>query len=176
MKLKDLFEELTLTQLLQKTKQGFPKTKRRQHITHNVNVTGMKVKTNVPARTLQVSASTTSVDSGNKHTPTILLQDVEYLTGKKIDKVRVKGTNGISYSLVPVKLNINNSRVACDCEDYRYRFAYYNTQNNCHFGNPPEPYQRKTQDYPEANPQHVPGMCVHIIKLSNVLKKQGILL
>ncbi len=176
MKLSDLFEDLNINQLHQNIQRGFPKTKKRQHVTHEVNVNNIHFKIDTNQKILSINANTSTSGTGNKHTPMLALKDVNFQAPQSGQNVEIQGADGQKQSITPVKLNINNVMVACDCEDYIKRFAPYNVQNNCHLGQPPAPYTRKTTTYPEVNPKHLPGMCKHIIKIVEVLKQKHILI
>jgi hypothetical protein len=176
MKLIDILEDLNLNQLHQNIQRGFPKTKKRQHVTHEVNANNVHFKIDTDKKLLAISADTTTSSSGNKHTPMMVLQDVMFQAPQSGQNVEVVGEDGTKQSITPVKLNVNNVLVACDCEDYIMRFAPFNVQQNCHLGNPPAPYTRKTTTYPEVNPQHLPGMCKHILKIVEILKQKRILM
>lgn len=66
-------------------------------------------------------------------------------------------------------------QVRCTCADFYYTWWYWNSKNKNLSGPKMKPYIRKTTTYPERNPIHVPGMCKHLIQLTDKLKSQYII-
>ena len=169
-----LMEEKTIPQLQRHIQQGFPNTKKRQHATHEVQISKLQYLPITNKDILRITADTLT-DNGNRHKLIMDLQNVNFQPPNSGNNVTVTDLGGYKHSITPVILNINNVKVHCDCEDYQMRFAYYNIQNNCHIGPPPAPYTRKTDTRPEANPSHVPGLCKHLLKVAEDLRRQQIL-
>lgn len=169
-----LNEDQTIPQLHQHIQQGFPNTKRRQHVTHEVRVTGIQYTPMLQNGILRINSSTTS-NNGNAHTQALDIRDINFQPENSGNNVTIQDNSGRSHSVTPAKLNVSTVAVYCDCEDYQMRFANFNIQNNCHLGPPPPRYIRKTTTRPPANPNQVPGMCKHIIKVTDELKQLGIL-
>lgn len=167
-----LKEDQTVPQLQQKIQQGFPDTKKRQHVTHEVTIKSLTCATLKLKKLLRISSTTTS--NGNEYKQFMDIRNVEFQPSDSGNTVPIRGLYGNYHDITPSELNSTNVGVYCNCQDYQMRFAYYNVQNNCHVGAPPKPYT-KTSDRPEVNPQHVPGMCKHLLKLTEELKKQKIL-
>lgn len=63
----------------------------------------------------------------------------------------------------------------CSCHDYYFMWQYYNRQEKALFGKAFPKYIRKTDHLPERNPDHVPGLCKHLIVLVDKLAKAGLL-
>ena len=82
--------------------------------------------------------------------------------------------DGQEYAIVPAEYNNSEVRVSCSCLDFYYRFAVYNSKDSSLLGNPPPPYVRKTDGGEPRNPNEVPGMCKHLMALSDDLKQARI--
>lgn len=173
MKLADLFEKQTIPQLQQSVITGFPRTKKRQHDVSSVDVDNI---TYTPFRykstqRLRVNCNT-STDAGNVHKVIIELRNVEC---NSVDGVSIPSTDNRSLVVAPVALNNTYVGVSCDCPDYIFRFATHNIKNDCHVGPIPPTYIRKTTTKPEANPRKIPGMCKHIMRSVEEIKKVGLI-
>lgn len=103
------------------------------------------------------------------------------VTGTSAYSVLVR-FNGVSYSEAPDKehdLSIDKGhgvylyaarpsfsrsdvQVRCQCKDFYFTWQYYDRQVKALAGPPFPKYVRKTDNYPERNPLHVPGYCKHI--------------
>ena len=176
MKLSEIvvLEDQTIPQLHQSIRRGFPKTKKRQHVVHTVSITKLQYTPDTKQDKLTVISSTVTSD-GQPHNQMMEVRNVNIQPPNSGNTSKIVDREGLEHSITPAKLNISNVGVFCDCEDYQFRFAQYNIQNNCHIGPNPQNYVKKT-DRPPVNPSRVPGMCKHIIKVSDELKDQGILI
>ena len=88
--------------------------------------------------------------------------------------VTFKATTGEDVNIVPINLNDNIVRVRCDCLDFYYRFAPWNFSNDDIYGPKPKPYVRRTNTHPPANPSRSPGICKHVMKLTQAVQEAGI--
>lgn len=66
-------------------------------------------------------------------------------------------------------------RVRCSCTDYTHTWAWWNNKNNALFGSKYPPYSRKTKDAPERNKAHQPGMCKHLLAVTQQLRNVGVM-
>lgn len=64
----------------------------------------------------------------------------------------------------------SNVRVRCSCPDSYFSYEYYNKLNKGLVG-PHKKYVRKTDWWPERNPQHLPGLCKHTLAIIRQLIK-----
>lgn len=170
----NIVEDATLQHLRNEIERGFPDTKKRQHATNEVTVTKLQYIPRIESDILQINSSTSST-SGNVYKQLIQANGVNFQPDNSGNTVSVKDSNGTSHSITPVKLNVNNVGVFCECEDYQKRFAEINVSNNCHIGPQPAKYVRKTTTRPPANPLNVPGMCKHLIAVTDRLKNLHII-
>jgi hypothetical protein len=67
------------------------------------------------------------------------------------------------------------AKFRCDCQDYRWRFAYYNdAKADALYGVKPPPYKKKT-NRPPVNPSGIPGACKHLLNVFIALKQAKVL-
>lgn len=170
----ELFEDLTIPQLQQNVQRGFPNTKKRQHDTGSVRVDRFKYTPFKANKLLKIEALTVSTNS-NKHNTVVELRNVVFENGDSPDNVTIISGDGQQTSFQPIPLNITNVGVSCNCADYIMRFAPFNLNNNCHIGTIPPRYIRKTTTRPEVNPQHVPGMCKHLLRMVECIRGDGLI-
>ena len=77
-----------------------------------------------------------------------------------------------------LRVTENPVTVRCNCPDFFFTWNYHdrnNPQGNALFGRIAN-YQRKTTTYPARNPIEVPGVCKHIIGVTERLRRDRILL
>jgi hypothetical protein len=70
-----------------------------------------------------------------------------------------------------IDLEATPVKVSCTCQDFYWRFAPWNDENGCLHGAPPEPYEKKTDRKP-VNPDHIPGLCKHLLNAVAVLQER----
>lgn len=73
-------------------------------------------------------------------------------------------------------LDKNPARVSCSCPAYYFYFSYWNRVEGCHARRPLRPYVRKTDDLPERNGLHLPGLCKHLIAFADYLNNEDYML
>lgn len=162
-------EDATYPQLHQNIVRGFPETRKRQHATGEVNVTNVQY---VPtAGGLQVKSASRS--NGHNYAQVMIFSDVVHNPPE--GGATFTGTDGAEHTITPIKLPGSRVKVNCTCLDFHYRFAMWNFNDNALAGPKPPLYQRKTTNRPPANPMQVPGICKHLIKLTDTLKQNGLI-
>ena len=166
-------EEATLDQLQRDTIRGFPGTKARQNATHTVQITQKTYTPFEPSHALLVKA--VANNQGRVYYPEMFFEEVVYEDEDTPNNVTFTGTDGEMHHIQPIQFQRNNTRVKCTCLDFHYRFAQTNARSDSLYGEPPPPYQRKTTTHPPANPMRVPGLCKHLIKLVEDLRRDKIL-
>lgn len=74
------------------------------------------------------------------------------------------------------KASKNKVLVRCGCSSYYYYYWFWNKKNKAHEGQSLKPYSRKTPSgpngRPEVNPDHVPGLCKHLVFTIKELKRK----
>lgn len=168
-----LNEVSTIPQLDMKARTAFPQTKKRQNDVGSVNV--LPQATYIPNtgnNELTINTRTSSSHSGNIHVQRIILYKVQFANPGEGNVVQLPDSE---VAVQPIKLNSDTARVACDCMDFRFRFANNNDRDDSLAGNAPPAYQRVPgSNRPEANPSHLPGMCKHIMRVVQDLKQKRI--
>lgn len=109
----------------------------------------------------------------NKYSTSILFDDVKYVEKETPRAIEILANND-KYYILPIQKNRSDVLVACTCLDFYYMFSVWNQKDMSLFGDPPEPYIKKT-DRPLRNPQRQPGVCKHILRLSDEVIGKGIL-
>jgi hypothetical protein len=66
-------------------------------------------------------------------------------------------------------------QIRCQCPDFYFTWWYYDRKRKALSGPDFPAYHRKTQNYPERNEKHAPGLCKHIVGLVERLEKDRIL-
>ena len=191
-------DEATVDKLRREIERGFPRTRRRQHIVHEVKILKHTLTPYVGSRNLLVEAVANSLRSGgNTYNPEILFDSVRYEQADSPNNVSFVATDGNTYHIVPLTFSNDNARVRCTCLDFFYRFAYYNSKSGDLYGQPPPPYHPKryagktklgrlwsrirgktlppNRIGPPANPMGVIGFCKHLIKLTEELERNKIM-
>lgn len=168
--LDQLNEMSTTTKLRNNIETSFPSTKKRQHATNEVQVTSLEFIPYIGTKMLHVRSTTTS----NGHEYKQAIQFLNTVFGNDPNQTSVQALDGQEFRVQPISLINQNVKVRCNCLDFYYRFAHYNHQDKSIVGRAPLPYQRKTQDRPEVNPDHVPGMCKHLLKVVETLRSMRI--
>lgn len=79
------------------------------------------------------------------------------------------------YFIAPISYNNTKVLVRCSCPDFRHTFAYYvkDQLKALAFG-ALAPYVRKTTTRPPRNPNHIPGLCKHLLALNNYLANNNL--
>lgn len=152
---------------------AFPTTRKRQHATGDVTISNVQIIPYVGMKMLHVRAQAASV-SGARYQLAVQFVRVDFESSDTEQNATFKATDGQDYHILPVKLTGNYVKVRCNCMDFHYRFAAYNSQDKSLVGRPPPPYQKKT-NRPPVNPDQVPGMCKHLLKLVSQLQGQGLI-
>lgn len=154
--------EMTLPELLQATEQAFPDTQKRQNATSDVRVDGISF---VPTDGgLLIKGTVVNTNKGSKYETSVLFEQVNYTNENDRNAVELKGPDNSAFFIEPLDVNKIDAKVSCTCMDFHFRFALWNYSKGTLLGQKPEPYQRKTDSRPEANPKHSPGVCKHLIK------------
>lgn len=164
-----LNEASTINKLEQNVVQNFPDTSKRQNAVGEVSV-GTITYTPYPEQsTLKVEAQTRS----NQHNYQTVCQFDNVQFTNDGSGVQATGTTGEQFTLQPIDLNASNVKVRCSCLDFHWRFSMWNAKDDSLYGEPPGLYQKKT-DRPPVNPNQVPGVCKHLIRLIDRLGTSGL--
>lgn len=167
-----LIEESTIADLQNNIERGFPETKARQHATNPVQVTSLKFVAYPHNEELKVQARVTS--NGHRYQPIIMFQNVIFTDSLDTNATTFK-TVDVTEHIVPIELDRSNVKVRCTCLDFYHRFSKQNRTDGSFHGRPMPPYHSKGSGRPPVNPQNVPGVCKHLLKLVQRLEQLNII-
>ena len=170
--IQQLNEDSTYKELKQNTMQFEPATKKRQYAVDPIQITQVKLIPYEASNSLQIQGVASS--DGSKYDTVMLFSGIQYEDEDGADNVTFMGSDGEEHHIQPIQLSQNNVKVSCTCLDFRWRFATWNSKKDSLYGDPPPPYQKKT-DRPPVNPERVPALCKHLLKTTIAMKQSGIL-
>ena len=163
-----IINEASVSDLYHSTVAAFPRTTKRQHSTDSVKIIELKWTPFLGINTLLVRS--VAQNEGREYNPLILFKNIQYKEGGELELVIENRT----YLFDRISKTDDDILVRCNCKDFKFRFAYYDKLwDNCLYGSVPPRYISQGLR-PPANPQEMPGMCKHLIVLSNVLSHAGI--
>jgi hypothetical protein len=169
-----LLLELTYNKLLTQTKQAPTiKDSPRDQNANKVQIQEVNLIPSLQNKTLTAKARTRTSDKF--YETIIVFSGVQYFDEGGHGRQEIQVTDGSTYFIDPIRPYKSNVKVRCTCLDFYFRFSVWDQRDDALTGEPPEPYQRKTDSYPPVNPSKVSGLCKHIIKLTNYLKQQRII-
>lgn len=177
-KVLNLFER-TLSSLVSSTSASFGASRQR-----DANKVQIKNVTYIPAthqEILQVQSETYST-SEKVYKTTIQLHGIQYIDEETYNELQeagevaqeIKGSDGGTYYIYYDGSENVYVKVSCNCNDFKWRFAYYNSKDGSLLGTAPPPYIGRT-NRGAANPQETPGVCKHIIRLKKELENDNLI-
>jgi hypothetical protein len=169
--LQQLEEDSSVPQLQQNIERGFPETRKRQHATNEVVVSNVQYMPYIGMKMLHVKSI--SASNGHQYQQALQFMRVAFEPEDTETNATFQASDGEDYHIQPLQLTGHNVKVRCNCLDFHYRFANYNAQDKSLVGKPPPLYQKKT-NRPPVNPGQVPGMCKHLLKLVEMLRRYGV--
>ena len=140
-----VFVESTLVDLYKSAATAFPFTTKRQHATHEIEITNLKILPFVGMKTLFLKTTATNED--RQYAPIIILKGVDYQS----PEYSLTASDGLVYTLKRPSLHENDVLVRCNCADFKFRFSYYNHLDKSLQGRKPVRYESKGIGAP-ANP------------------------
>lgn len=164
-------EEASYADLEQNTMQFQPPSDKRQHAVNPIQVQQLELVAANQSGTLEARANIQS--GGNKYQSIIFFEGVDYQDEDTPQNITFTGADKQEYHIAPISLRTNNVKVRCTCLDFRWRFSVQNQENGSLYGPGPGLYQ-KTSNRPPNNPQGVPGLCKHLLKLAIELRNSGV--
>lgn len=165
--------EMSVPDLQASTVRAFPDTQKRQNISNQVHVVEVVFVPYTHGNELYVKGKT-KTDGPTVYNSLLVFKDVVYDEGDTAGNITFVGADNQQYSVQP--LTRNDVQVRCSCLDFYYRFAYFNFNSNALFGTKPPPYAKVPgSTRGPANPQRLPGLCKHLVKIGEDLHRQGFL-
>ena len=166
-----LSERSSYQDLERRTITAFPRTRKRQHATHPVQIVRTDFTPYIGTRNLLVRGQAKSGTYNNVfYKPMLFFNEIQFEDEDTAENVSFKVAGGEDYHMQPIDLSDNIVRVRCDCLDFYFRFSPWDFSNDDLFGPKPKTYVRKTNTYPPVNPTRSPGICKHIMKLVLTLR------
>lgn len=159
-------DESSLNDLRNSAIIAFPNTTKRQHATGPIVIEEFHWIPFLGVKTLFVKAD--AINEDRKYSPMILFKNVNY-NGR--GTTIIDSVTGKPISLNKLSLSKTDVLLRCQCEDFKYRFSYYNWHDRSLYGSKPKKYESKGG--PPANPKELEGMCKHIMKLAEVIRENG---
>lgn len=156
----DFIIERSLNQLHQDTTGAFP--------SRNTSANQVRVKRKSFVKVGQNSLLVRGLVQGEEqdyHTH-ITFENVTFTNRSDPEAIAVS-----RWFIKPLSTNNNDVKVNCQCQDFRWTFAWYNSASGALDGNPPAPYMATTDRGPR-NPTKSPGLCKHLICLSENLQAE----
>lgn len=162
--------ETSLSRLYTNTINGFDTP--RQQNAGRVQVVKKIFVASPRQRIVLVKAQTRS--SAKQYETRIAYEDIEFLDAEEAGGQTHTFTalDGQEYTIEPMKYNNSDVRVSCTCLDFYYRFSVWNGDDDSLLGNPPTPYIKKSDNREPVNPNKIPGLCKHLISLTNELRQE----
>lgn len=162
--------ETYLSDLYRNAVIAFPTTEKRQYATHPVIIKNLQITPFLGVKTLFVKGL--AQNEGKEYNPIILFKNIKYNPTQNI--VKFYASDGTPHAIEQLSSENNHVVVRCGCPDFRFRMNYYNHLDKSLYGSKVRKYESKGIG-PPANPQQLPAMCKHLMKLQEVLQKSLLL-
>jgi len=161
---------LNLDDLLTSTKTNFPN--RFSHAVQTMPQVPRLIYTPfVGVKTLSVRAEVQGASENKVYKVIILFTGVDYsATQDTKHPIKIKVTGKKYVWMAPITLRHKVS-ASCGCLDFYFAFAHWNWKAGALYGKKRKQYIRKTTTRPEVNPNHVPGLCKHLIAVWQKVKR-----
>lgn len=164
-------EESSLNQLFRSAVTAFPHTTMRQHATHPIVIKGVEWVPFLGMKTLFVKGLAES--GGKEYNPLVVFKNVQYANGGGMGIIPLAASDGQDYFLEKLDGEDTDVLVRCNCKDFYWRFAHFNSQDGSLYGRNRKKYEA-LYNPGSANPNEAPGLCKHLMKFSQVLHEAGL--
>jgi hypothetical protein len=162
------FLESSAEELYKSAVKAFPKTTMRQYATHPIVIRELRWIPFVGVKTLFLKSLAQNEE--REYGPCILFKGVNY-GGKQ---VKIIASDGLQYNFDKLSLENTDILLRCNCPDFYWRFNYYNHLDKSLYGSKRRKYE--SEGGLPANPLQLPGMCKHLMKMTEVVANAGIFL
>ena len=166
-----LWIESSLNNLYKSAVEAFPNTTKRQHAVDTIVVTHLEWTPFLGMKTLFVKGLAQSGE--NEYNPIIVFKKVTYHKAEGPGRIYLKANDGGTYFVEQLSSENTDVLVRCNCLDFGFRFRFYDHLDKSLYGQKGKKYQG--QGLWEANPQNLPGLCKHVIKLWSILSESTII-
>lgn len=152
--------------------------KRSKKLRESFNTAGavkvLNMKPLVGNATLTVNAE--AFGKKSKYPMTMTFYNVEYSENQTRDyPLAVTPERGTQFFMPQLEEDGNPVQIRCSCKDFQFTWAPWNKEESALSGRNFPKYKRKTETRPERNPVKAPGLCKHLIKLTEKLKRDKVL-
>lgn len=168
MKFSQWLAESTHADLYDSSVQAFPKTRFRQHVTDQIEISELEWTPYLGVKTLFISAQAHNKIKGTDYKPMIMFKGVNY--GRGTNTVEIVANDSKPYRFEQLELGHTELLVRCNCPDFQWRFNYYDWVDSSLFGNKRKKYEGEGAP---ANPAEMPGMCKHLMAMFENLSAAG---
>lgn len=167
--------ESSYLDLYQSTVNAFPHTRKRQHVVDSIQIQEVNFTPYLGVKTLFVKAAALNEENGNIYKAMMLFKNVDYHPRKEREELVELAVNGKAYFFERLERDVNDILVRCNCPDFKWRFAHFDYEDRSLYGRNRRKYEAVMAPG-SANPNQMPGMCKHLIKLSTAIQDIGILI
>jgi hypothetical protein len=168
----ELWTESSLQELYQSAVDAFPNTAMRQHAVDPIVISSLQWVPFLGMKTLFVKGL---AESGSKeYSPVIVFKRVRYGDSEGPRIVPLAASDGKDYFLERLSAEDTDVLVRCNCQDFYWRFNYFNHLDKSLQGRKRKKYEA-IYNPGSANPQAQPGLCKHLMKMAAVLRESGVM-
>lgn len=167
-----LWLETSLKDLHKNTIEAFPNTQKRQYATDTIVFEHLDWVPFLGVKTLFIKGL--AKNNGRKNESLILFKNIKYKESEGRGTVPITASNGKEYYLEQIQYESNDVLVRCSCKDFFWRFTHFNKIDKSLFGRDRRKYEAIYKPG-SSNPEQIPGLCKHLIKLIKVLKESNLL-
>lgn len=158
---------LTLRDLMESAE----KTRKKMNKSGTVKVLNMKPLVGNDSLTINAEAYGT-----RKYPMTMTFFNIDYSEEQTRDyPLAVTPQKGTRFYMPQLDEDTLPVQVRCQCPDFRFTWAEWDKKEHSLSGRNFPRYRRKTENRPERNPDHAPGLCKHLYGLVERLKRDRIM-
>lgn len=168
-----MYLETSIYNLYKSTEKAFPSTTLRQHSTHPVRVESLTWMPFLGVKTLFIKGLIRN--ENRKYDCIMLFKNINFKQNEGKNLIKVKMSNGKEYFVEQINSEKNDVLVRCNCKDFHYRFNYYNHLDHSLYGRKRSKYEAVNRPG-TANPEELPGLCKHLIKMAKIIKETDLLI
>jgi hypothetical protein len=166
------FLEVSLQKLYDNSVIAFPSTSKRQHAIDTIVVEHLEWIPFLGVKTLFVKG--TIKNEGRKNEAIMLFKGVKYAPGEGKKIVPLMTSIGKKVFIEQISVKNNDILVRCTCKDFYWRFMHFDKNEKALFGKDRKKYEALYSPG-SSNPEKLPGICKHLIKLGKILKSSNLL-
>jgi hypothetical protein len=168
-----IFIESSLNELYRSTVDAFPNTTKRQHATDSIHIANLQWTPFVGMKTLMVKGLAQNED--REYSPIIVFKNVIYHPNRdEYGLVQLTDITGAQYLLERLSSEENDVLVRCNCKDFYWRGVHFNKMDRSLHGRDRTKYEA-LHNPGSSNPQEMPILCKHLIKMAQAIRESTLL-